>query len=170
VLTLRTYRPALAAALLALAAVLQVIDVEPMRTAVAAAATRPAAPALDRSAAATLIARAREVEIFPSYACAEHIEVRDTQTKRAADLMLSLNLEFQLLTVRQNRPINSVYSARPHMDCAAEFAEMRQRLLPGILYVYLIDYQPTAWQMGDATLVPECATTGTYRYCLLQDK
>jgi hypothetical protein len=169
VLTLRTYRPAIGMALLAVAALLQAIDVTPLRAVIAASAAHPGAPRLDRAATAALIARAREVRLYPSYDCAQRFAMPTVETRRAVEQILALNMEFQLLAVRQAVPINAVYTARPLRSCAAELAEMRERLVPGILYVWLIDYRPTPEQLGNGALVSECATAPNLRWCLLPD-
>jgi hypothetical protein len=156
--------------LLVVAAVLQAIDVTPLRAAIAASAARPAPPLLDRSATAALVARAREVRLYPSYGCAQRFATITADQQRAVDRILALNMEFQLIAVRQRVPINAVYTARALHDCAAEFAEMRAPLLPGVLYVWLIGYRPSAAQIGDGTLMPECATASNLRWCLVPER
>jgi hypothetical protein len=170
VLTLRSYRPAIGMPLLAVAAVLQAIDVAPLRAAIAASAVRPAAPLIDRAATAALVARAREVRLYPSYDCAQRFVTTTAGEQRAVDRILALNMEFQLIAVRQLVPINAVYTARPFQDCATELAEMRERLLPGVLTVWLIDYRPSAAQMGDGALMATCATASNLRWCLVPER
>jgi hypothetical protein len=170
VLTLRTYRPAIAVALLAVAALLQAIDVAPLRAVIAASAAQPVATRLDRAATAARIARAREVRLYPSYDCAQRFAMPTVEARRAVEQILALNMEFQLLAVRQAVPINAVYTARPLRSCAAELADMQERLVPGILYVWLIDYRPTPEQLGNGALVVECATARDVRWCLLPEK
>jgi len=169
VLTLRNFRPAVSTALLAVAALLQVIDVEPIRSAIAAATLEAAAPDLDRAKAAALVQRAHEVKVFPSYDCALQTWFfgHQSQPEGPEGKAPLLNLEFQLLAVRNDRPINSVYAARLHKDCQVERAEMHEPRRRGTLYIYLLDLPP--WQMSELPLADGCASARGFRYCLLPE-
>ena len=53
---------------------------------------------------------------------------------------------------------------RIFIEAQSEMAEMHDRLLPGVLTVWLIDYRPSPEQLGgDAA----CATERNLRWCLL---
>jgi hypothetical protein len=168
VLVLRTYRPAVSVPVLMAAAVLQLIDAEPLRSAIAASAARADKSYLDRAATAALVARAREVRVFPTYECAMKAFYASGNTD-VEPTQMRMNLEFQLLAVRYHRPINSVYIARLGRDCAAEVKQAYAPLRPGILYVWLDDSQPDPAQVGNAG--PDaCGIGGNYRWCLLPER
>jgi hypothetical protein len=165
-LVLRNYRPAISVPLLLAASVLQLIDTAPLRAAIVASASAPAPARVDRTQAADLVGRARAVMVFPSFDCAAQGFGTGRFSGAEANRLTVLNMEFQLLAARRNLPINSVDSARLHVDCAAESAMQRQQLRPGVLYVYFTPFRPDPAQFGrhgpDA-----CGEVDHSTYCLL---
>jgi hypothetical protein len=86
------------------AAILQLLDVQPLREQIIASiAHGPGAEELDHGQIARLIARARYVEVVPSFQCSVN---RDQKIARA-------NMDAMLVTAQMNLPSNTVYVARP---------------------------------------------------------
>jgi hypothetical protein len=105
VLGFRRAQPVMALCLLG-AAILQLFDVQPLREQIVASiAAGPGTEELEDSEIAHLIARARHVEVVPSFQCVN----RDQQQEK----MERANIELMLATARINVPTNTVYSGRP---------------------------------------------------------
>jgi hypothetical protein len=166
-LVLRNYRPTVSVALLLAASVLPLVDTAPLRAAIVASASGPAAPAIDRAKARRLVGTARAVMVFPSFDCAAQGFGSGLYSGAEANRLTVLNMELQLLAARQNLPLNSVDSARLHVDCAAESALERQPLRPGVLYVYFTAFRPDAGQLGRHSQDALCGTIDHSAYCLL---
>ncbi|HVC59475.1 MAG TPA: DUF6311 domain-containing protein [Acetobacteraceae bacterium] len=66
---LRSFRPGAALGILALACIIQFIDVRPLRALVAASAALPRAAVVDRQQTADIIRQAASVMVFPTYGC-----------------------------------------------------------------------------------------------------
>jgi hypothetical protein len=105
VLGFRRARPVMALCLLG-AAILQLFDVQPLREQIIAAiAAGPGAEEFDRVQVAGLIARARQVEVVPSFQCMIGVEQTGGKMERASeDLMLAM--------ARMSVPTNTVTLAR----------------------------------------------------------
>jgi len=137
---LRQRRRGFAVAVLALAAVLQIVDAGPIRAAIAESASHPLAPVLDRARAAGILATARALAVFPSSGC---IATLAPSPAREAWLNQA-NVELQLLASEKNLPLNSVVNSRLATDCAAEARDRQAPLRPGVAYFYLAGPPPDA--------------------------
>ena len=105
ILGFRRARPALALCL-AGTAILQLVDVQPLRQRIIARiAAGPGMEELNAREVAHLIAPARHVEVVPSFQCNY---IRDQQWGKIA----GADIELMLATARMNLPTNSVYSGR----------------------------------------------------------
>ena len=102
------------------AAILQLIDVQPLREQIIASIAKgPAAQELDVDQVAHLVGGARHVEVVPSFQCMD-TETRHGQTGAPvspagpipAQTLLRTNMELMLAAARANVPTNTVYSAR----------------------------------------------------------
>jgi hypothetical protein len=158
-------RPPVAALVLAIACLLQLVDISPMRAAIARTSTMPAPPVIDRQQAERLAADVRGLMLFPTYGC---LPVPDSPTPAAVKEMQVLAqkiMEFHLIAARRDLPINSVNSGRPHTNCIAEAAEQKQPLKAGILYVYFDGNLPDATQLGGADPAQICRMLGDIRVC-----
>jgi hypothetical protein len=169
-MVLRNYRPAISVPLLLVASVLQLVDTAPLRAAIVASASGPAPAAVDRVKATSLVGSARGVMLFPSFDCVAQGFGSGLYSGAEANRLTVLNMEFQLLAARRNLPINSVDSARLHVDCAAEAMTRRQRLRPGVLYVYFTAFRPDAAQLGPHSEDAVCGEIGRSAYCLLPEE
>jgi hypothetical protein len=169
VLTVRKYSALAAASLLITAALLQVVDVGPIRTAIVRSAAEPRSPVLDREQLAARVAQADAVMVYPTFACISVFAESRLLPTEAVDDMYQANMETQLAAARAVRPINSVYDARRRTpsksDCAAEGAAMHAELKPGTLYVYLTEFTPSVLPRDDAGAQTQCASAGWPRYC-----
>ena len=170
VLTLRRFRAASAIVVLGLSCVIQLADVQPIRDAVAVTAVKPAQPAVDREAAAALVARSTALLIFPSIGCVRHAINEGSAADSAEALLRQANMEFQLLGARANLPINSVYNSRLATDCQAEDAALHQPLQSGALHVYLVPFLPSAAQLQGHEASDVCSRLDWIRYCLIPSK
>jgi hypothetical protein len=167
VLILRRWPPRAAAVLLLLAAGLQLADVAPQRAAIAASARGPAPPALDRAAAAAVLARSQGVLVFPSFGCEPaDLDAGGHPTPAGARLSQAI-MEIQLLAARANLPINSVDNARGAPDCAGQRRLMQAPLAPGRAYFYLAGFTPGRPQLAGRDPAEVCAMLDWVRYCLL---
>ncbi len=137
---LRQRRQGIVAAVLALAAVLQIVDAGPIRAAIAESAAHPLAPVLDRARAAAILATARELAVFPSSGCIAGTNPSPPQEAR----LNQANVELQLLASDKNLPLNSVVNSRLPTDCAAEALVRQAPLRPGVAYFYLAGPPPDA--------------------------
>jgi hypothetical protein len=106
VLGFRRAQPVVALCLVG-AAILQLFDVQPLREQIIASiAAGPAAEELDRGEVARLIARARHVEVVPSFHCS--VGLPDQQKK-----IEWANTDVMLAAARMNVPTNTTFSGRP---------------------------------------------------------
>jgi hypothetical protein len=107
VLGFRRTQPVMALCLVA-AAILQLFDVQPLREQIISSiAAGPGAEELDPGEVARLIARARHVEVVPSFQCTAVLEDRLLREK-----MERANIDLMLATAGMNVPTNTVHSAR----------------------------------------------------------
>ena len=105
VLGFRRGQPVMALCL-AGAAILQLLDVQPLREQIiASVAAGPGAEALNHNEIVRLIAPARHVEVVPSFQC----NVSDDRQSGNVGLA---NMELMLATAKRNVPTNTVYLAR----------------------------------------------------------
>jgi hypothetical protein len=87
-------------------AILQLFDVQPLREQIIASiAAIPEVEQLNHDEVARLIARARHVEVVPSFQC-------DLKPDQQREKIGQANLELMLLMARMNVPTNTVYLAR----------------------------------------------------------
>ena len=106
VLGFRRASPAMVLCLVA-AAILQLLDVQPLREQIIASiAAGPGAAELDRGEVAHLVAWARYVEVVPSF---QWDLSRDQQQERRVE---RANMDLLLATASANVPTNTVYSGR----------------------------------------------------------
>jgi hypothetical protein len=105
VLGFRRAQPVMALCLVA-AAILQLFDVQPLRKQIIATiAAGPGAGELDSGEVAHLAARARHVEVVPSFQCNVNRDQHQEKIQRA-------NMELMLATARMDVPTNTIYLAR----------------------------------------------------------
>lgn len=166
---LRRARPGAALAVLALASVLQVVDAGPIRAAIAASASHPLAPVLDRAAAAAVIDAATGVEAFPSAGCVDAAIGSPTAASFAQQekKLNQANVALQLLASEKNLPLNTVVNSRLATDCVAEAALRRAPLRPGVAYFYLAGAAPTPQQLGGRDAAAACTRLGWVLACRL---
>jgi hypothetical protein len=176
ILGFRRAQPVLALCLVG-AAILQIIDVQPLREQIiASVAEGPGVQELDSDQLALLVARAHRIEVVPSFQCV------DSQTGH--DLYRA-NVELMLAAARANVPTNTVYSgresygvtlrdllrepsragemlrARRHDYCAREIERARRGGRPGDVFVLLSD-QPRPDEMVPGVT---CSSLSWARYC-----
>lgn len=90
------------------AAILQVLDVQPLREQIIASiAAEPRPEELDGGEIARLLAHARHVEVVPSFQC-----TADLKDQVLREKIRRANMDLMLATARMNVPTNTVYSAR----------------------------------------------------------
>jgi hypothetical protein len=166
-LTLRSYRPAVGFGILSLACALQVLDVEPLRQAIAATTGRPTAPSIDRERRESLIARASSVELFPSTGCADQLRQERMISLPESIRLGQANEEVQLAAARLARPINTVYMSRILRDCYDDDALEQTSLRDGVLYIYMTSYTPAQAQLGNHSADDVCSTLDSLYYCLM---
>lgn len=164
-LVLRRYRPAVALSVLSLACALQVLDVEPLRQAIAATAGQPTAPLFDRARLAALVARSTTVQVFPSTGCVAQLQQEHIISLYEQVRLEQANMELQLAVARMTRPINAVYMSRSLTDCYADDALEMMPLRAGTLYVYLTPHTPTPQQLDDHSVDESCSMLDWLRYC-----
>jgi hypothetical protein len=164
------------------AAILQLLDVQPLRERlIASVAAGAGVEQLDRRKIATLIPGARHVEVVPSFQCTTE---RDFQDRQLREKMRRANMDLMLATARANVPTNTVYLARRSFGLtlldvvrapsrAAEMREARRdeyckeeieharRARPGELIV-LLSHQPRTDQMAAGFT---CSRLSWARYC-----
>jgi hypothetical protein len=106
VLAFRRANPLVICAL-ACAAVLQIVDVQPLRTDIVNRVMAGSGPdVLDREQVAHMVGGARRVDVIPSFQC---IHAADRNNARELE---RANMELMLATARANVPTNTVYLAR----------------------------------------------------------
>ena len=139
---LRRYRPMAALAILMAAGVVQMVDVYPIRQAVAASTRRAVPAVLDRMAVSRMLAQAHGVMIFPSSGCigSDAEPSRNTQAEIAR--LAQANVEIQLQAAWRNLPINSAVNSRIATDCATEAQTRDAPRRPGFAYFYLTSDRP----------------------------
>jgi hypothetical protein len=175
ILCFRRSRP-LIAACLAGAAIVQLVDVQPLREQIMASiAERSDVTQLDPGQVARLVLEARSIDVVPSFQCSNR-----EQEYRA-------NVQLMLATARANIPINSVYLARynygvtwrdllrrPSREilwarrddyCEQEFKQARRGGGPGDVFVLLSD-RPRLDEMGPGVT---CSPLSWVRYCRRSD-
>jgi uncharacterized protein DUF6311 len=165
ILTLRNLRSGRAILLLSFAALIQWIDAGPLRAEIAENAARPSPAALDRELLAARMAETSEVIIIPSFTCIVDAANQNSISVETRNTLLQQNMEVQLAAARANRRTNSVYTARELMDCAIRQARESGALRPGVLYVFLQGFGPSADQMGGAEPSSICEMVGQARFC-----
>jgi hypothetical protein len=168
--------PVFIAACLAGAAIVQLVDVQPLREQIMASiAERSDVTQLDPGQVARLVLEARSIDVVPSFQCSNR-----EQEYRA-------NVQLMLATARANIPINSVYLARynygvtwrdllrrPSREilwarrddyCEQEFKQARRGGGPGDVFVLLSD-RPRLDEMGPGVT---CSPLSWVRYCRRSD-
>ncbi len=135
ILVLRNVSDRQSAVALALVNAIQLVDVEPLRSAVAASTRSSPAPLLDQQAIVPLMRQAHSVAIFPTASCADAL---DYQSQERITLIRE-NIELQLIAARSDRSINSVFPGRKIINCNDEQAACDAPIQPDILYIYLYD-------------------------------
>jgi len=110
VLGFRRAQPVMALCLLG-AAILQVLDVQPLRAQIIASiASGPGVQELDRGEIAGLIARARHVEVVPSFQCSTGLAQQEKMYRANMDLMFAtarMNVP-PTPSIRRGTPVSSV--------------------------------------------------------------
>ena len=179
VLGFRRAQPAMAVCLVG-AAILQLFDVQPLREQIIAnIAAGPGAEELDRGEVTRLVARARHVEVVPSFQCSVSVGL-DQQGK-----IMRANMELMLATASMNVPTNTVYSGRERYGltfldlirspshaaemlrarredyCEQEIAQARSGGRPGDVIVLLSD-RPRTEEMAVGVA---CSPLSWARYC-----
>ena len=165
-MVLRGFRRPCALVVFGLVCVIQLIDVDPIRRAVAASATNPATAVIARQQAAEIVAKSRALQIFPSLACGPVAKI-GTVFELVGKKVAQANLEFQLLAARANLPINSVFNSRIKSNCRTEGEVMREPLQDGTAYIYLGAFMPSASQRGGRATAEVCHELDWMHYCLL---
>jgi Arc/MetJ family transcription regulator len=163
-------------------AILQLFDAQPLREQIIASiAAGPGAEELDRGEVARLIARARHVEVVPSFQCNVYHDQQQLKIERA-------NMELMLATARMNLPTNIVHTARQFYGltfldlmrapwradvmlgmlkarrdgyCRQEVEQARSDGHPGDLIVLLSD-RPRTEEMAPGVI---CSPLSWARYC-----
>ena len=117
------------AALLAIAALLQLADVWPMQSGVRGASASPAPVTIDRVAWTRLIAAHRRIFQFPSFECGGLFGHGVPGTKFR-------ELEIDWIAAQLDRPTNSAYLARFTKDCERERDDAAHAAEHGVLHLY----------------------------------
>jgi hypothetical protein len=166
-LTLRNYRPGRAIAILSLAALIQWVDVGPLRASVREKVTNSVPSAFDRGQLAVRMAEATEVVIVPSFICTLDAATQNIISVEARDILLRQNLELQLAAAEAKRRTNSVYAARDLTNCASQQKRDEGMLRPRVLYIFLRGFDPPADQWGEKA---SCEAIGDARFCEIADR
>jgi len=178
-LAFRRQRPVLACCV-AVAAILQLVDVQPLRQQIIASiAAGPSDVDIDRDQVARLVSEASLVEVVPSFQCSE------TETRGETDKLMRTNMELMLATARANVPTNTVYLSRQSYGltmadilrapsraremkrqrrdeyCEREIEQARGGGRPGEVFVLLAD-QPSQQEMAPGIT---CSPLSWARYC-----
>jgi hypothetical protein len=167
---------------LAGAAIVQLLDMEPLRERIIATiANTSGAPELDPVQVARLAARARHLDVVPSFQC---YDAEESNEKTAN--VVTANLELMLAAARVNVPINTVYmaqytwgtswldylretgptrmmlaQARRDDYCSQEIERARSGGRPGDVLVLLSNQPPPDEILPEVT----CAPLSWARYC-----
>ncbi len=144
------------AVLLLVAALLQWVDTAPLRTAFADSVTKPAPTVLDAAAWQHALAASATVRIFPSFSC---LPPRPLTS-------MAIAMEVQLLATFAGVPVNSVYAARHHADCAAEEAAAKAAPPVGSITVYLENLPGYAEIRNAAAAAPNCQDSPRMVVCV----
>lgn len=166
VLVLRSLPPARAVVVLLIASVLQVLDINPARMAVAQSARQARPAILDRGQLADVVRPANAVMILPHASC-----LLATMGDADRDTYLRVSqssMEIELAASHALRPINSAFTARDMTDCSEDATDIRQPLQPGIAYFYLTDFQPGPDQLHNHNPDDVCKMIGSVRTCSLR--
>jgi hypothetical protein len=125
---LRNGRPTAKIGILVLACALQLVDTEPLRARVAELTRSQTPMVIKRDAWIKRLDRADAMIVQPSAHCIK------------MDRNLDVNLTLSFLASLRNRPTNTFYRSRGHIDCDAEAATFRKGPWhDDILYVLLAD-------------------------------
>jgi hypothetical protein len=160
------------------AAILQLFDVQPLREQIiASVAEGPEVGELDADQIAHLVARARQIEVVPSFQCAD---------LRPGHDLYRANMDLMLAAARANVPTNTVYSGRETYGitlrdllrepsragamlrarrddyCNQEIERARSGGRPGDIFVLLSD-QPRPDEMVPGVT---CSSISWARYCI----
>jgi hypothetical protein len=163
------FRPRALVALLAIATMIELVDVMPLHRVIAESARHPAERYFDSRVLAALFAKADAALVFPSYGCV-YREYHDAGLPEAVrDRWEQENMEIQVVAAQKSLPINSVYNARLSTDCRAENALREQPLKPGVAYIYLTGFAPAATQLASRDPADVCEQSGPLRFCLIPE-
>jgi hypothetical protein len=179
ILGFRRSKPLLAMCLMG-AAILQLIDVQPLRRQIITSiANGPGASEFDTGQVARLAAVARQMEVIPSFQCVDEQPGHD---------LYRANMELMLAAARANVPTNSVYSGRESYGvtlrdllgppssraremlkaqrrgayCEREVERARNGGAPGDVFV-LLSGQPKPSEMVPGVT---CSSLSWARYCI----
>jgi hypothetical protein len=177
ILGFRRAQPMMALCLVG-AAILQLFDVQPLREQIiASVAEGPGVEELDADEVAHLVARASQIEVVPSFQCAD---------LRPGHDLYRANMELMLASARANVPTNTVYSGRETYGitlrdllrepsragemlrarrddyCNQEIERARSGGRPGDIFVLLSD-QPRPDEMVPGVT---CSSLSWARYCI----
>ena len=170
--TLHKFRPLASIALVLMAALLQFLDVAPLRSAIASAVAREAPSVLDRDRLRTMVVHSDAVLVFPTDSCARDALDAMDLTPAARDRLKHRvwfgDMEVQLAGAMANVPTNTVWVDRLKTTCVEEIHVQHQPLLPGVLYVYLLDFMPTKEQTGAIDPRQICRSDDWVRYCQIR--
>ncbi len=165
---LRSWRPIPSACMLLAAAVLQIIDLQPMRQVSAESASRPYPELIDRARLAKIVGNATEVAILPRAEC---LQARPEYSEPAAARRIGqASMDIELAAARKLRPINSAFTARSMLDCGQENTLLGQTLRPGVAYFFLEGTTPAPEQLGGQAVDAVCQEIQFVRACLLPQR
>jgi len=165
VLILRNLSPRLSFRVLLIACVLQLIDIQPLRQALAASAAQSRADTTQRARIGEFVRASEGVRVYPTWYCIEEeMEAGRIPFERRDEIHLP-DLDIQLAAARSGRSTNSVYVARLPTDCAAERRAQAEPLQPGIGYFYRLGFIPSPAQLGGSQVADRCQAVGAMTYC-----
>jgi hypothetical protein len=170
VLVLQRYRARTALAVLGVAGLLQLVDVGPVREAIAESALHPPAPVFDRARVGAFVARAREVVMFPTTGCIDRAVADGVVDSRDRIALSQATVELQLLAARRNLPVNAVVNSRIATDCDAEAAARAAALRPGVAYFYLTPFVPSPRQIVGHEVGEVCEEVSSLLACRVGER
>ena len=135
--------------LLLIAAVLQLVDTGPLRTALTVGTTQPAVTAIAESAWVVPIRAHRFVEVMPSFGC----------IKNPGGVRQHIALDLQLMASQLGVPTNTVYAARHQVACGSHVV---RELRPNELLVLL---HPAAHFSLSPGIAKACAVSSSLTVC-----